>query len=138
LEHPDADDGAPDVMCWFGVSMWIWGWVLACELRGLRSSRASGRLEQAATDHPTLRKVWVDGGYRKHIVEHAAALGIDLEIIQRTPGARGFTPIPKRWTVERTYGWLILHRRPARDCETHPQRSEAISKATKLGSLTPP
>jgi hypothetical protein len=44
-------------------------------------------------------------------VEHAATLGIDLEIAQRTPGTRGFTPIPKRWTVERTYGWLILHRR---------------------------
>ncbi|MET9973191.1 IS5 family transposase [Streptomyces sp. NPDC006356] len=94
---------------------------------GVQDSTA-GRtlLEQAATDHPTLRKVWVDGGYRKHFVEHAAALGIDLEIVQRTPGTRGFTPIPKRWTVERTYGWLMLHRRLARDYETHPHRSEAM------------
>ncbi len=23
------------------------------------------------------------------------------------PGTRGFTPIPKRWAVERTYGWLM-------------------------------
>ncbi|MGW7721287.1 IS5 family transposase [Streptomyces chartreusis] len=83
-------------------------------------------LEQAAIDHPTLRKVWVDGGYRKHFVEHAATLGIDLEIVQRTPGTRGFTPIPKRWAVERTYGWLMLHRRLARDYETHPHRSEAM------------
>ncbi|WP_328883518.1 IS5 family transposase [Streptomyces sp. NBC_00299] len=94
---------------------------------GVQDSTA-GRplLEQAATEHPTLRKVWVDGGYRKHFVEHAAALGIDLEIVQRTPGAKGFTPIPKRWTVERTYGWLMLHRRLARDYETHPHRSEAM------------
>ena len=94
---------------------------------GVQDSTA-GRtlLEQAATEHPTLRKVWVDGGYRKHFVEHAATLGIDLEIVQRTPGARGFTPIPKRWTVERTYGWLMLHRRLARDYETHPHRSEAM------------
>ncbi|WP_405958151.1 IS5 family transposase [Streptomyces phaeochromogenes] len=83
-------------------------------------------LEQAAADHPGLRKVWVDGGYRKHLVEHAATLGIDLEIVQRAPGARGFTPIPKRWAVERTYGWLMLHRRLARDYETHPHRSEAM------------
>lgn len=82
-------------------------------------------LEEAATAHPTIRKAWVDGGYRKHFVEHAATLGIDLEIVQRTPGTRGFTPIPKRWTVERTYGWLMLHRRVARDYETLPARSEA-------------
>ncbi|WP_028814739.1 IS5/IS1182 family transposase, partial [Streptomyces flavidovirens] len=73
-----------------------------------------------------LRKVWVDGGYRQHLVEHAAALGIDMEITTRTPGTRGFTPIPKRWAVERTYGWLMLHRRLARDYETHPHRSEAM------------
>jgi hypothetical protein len=34
-------------------------------------------------------------------------LGIDMEIVQRAPGTRGFTPLPKRWTVERTYGWLM-------------------------------
>ncbi|GHE14612.1 hypothetical protein GCM10010339_85900 [Streptomyces alanosinicus] len=83
-------------------------------------------LEQAATGHPTLRKVWVDGGYRKHFVEHAATLGIDMEIVRRPPGTRGFTPVPKRWTVERTHGWLMLHRRLARDYEALPARSEAM------------
>jgi hypothetical protein len=65
-------------------------------------------------------------GYRKHFVEHAASPGIDLEITARTPGTRRFTPIPKRWTVERTYGWLMLHRRLARDYKTLPVRSEAM------------
>ncbi|GHE63382.1 hypothetical protein GCM10017771_86660 [Streptomyces capitiformicae] len=57
---------------------------------------------------------------------HAATLGIDLEIVQRAHGSRGFTPIPKRWTVERTYGRLMLHRRLARDYETLPARSETM------------
>ncbi|MEU7584663.1 IS5 family transposase [Streptomyces sp. NPDC041068] len=94
---------------------------------GVQDSTA-GRvlLDQAAVDHPGLRKVWVDGGYRKHFIDHAATLGIDLEIVQRAPGVRGFTPIPKRWAVERTYGWLMLHRRLARDYETLPARSEAM------------
>ncbi|WP_328978484.1 IS5 family transposase [Streptomyces canus] len=83
-------------------------------------------LDHVATTHPSIRKAWVDGGYRTHFVEHAATLGIDMEIVQRTPGTRGFTPIPKRWTVERTYGWLMLHRRPARDYEALPARSEAM------------
>ncbi|MFI8537502.1 IS5 family transposase [Streptomyces aquilus] len=94
---------------------------------GVQDSTA-GRtlLEQVAVDHPALRKVWVDGGYRKHLVEHAATLGIDMEIVERTPGTRGFTPIPKRWAVERTYEWLMLHRRLARDYEALPARSEAM------------
>ncbi len=83
-------------------------------------------LDQAAAAHPTVRRTRVDGGYRKHFLEHAATHGIDREIVQRTPGARGFTPIPKRWTVERTYGWLMLHRRLARDHETLPERPEAM------------
>ncbi len=83
-------------------------------------------LDQVAAEHPRVRKVWVDGGYRQHLVEHAAALGIDMEITARTPGTRGFTPIPKRWAVERTYGWLMLHRRLARDYEALPARSEAV------------
>ena len=49
-----------------------------------------------------------------------------MEITARKPGARGFTPIPKRWAVERTYGWLVLHRRLARDYETLPARSGAM------------
>ncbi|MFD5160884.1 transposase, partial [Streptomyces hawaiiensis] len=48
------------------------------------------------------------------------------EITARKPGTRGFTPIPKRWAVERTYGWLMLHRRLTRDYETLPARSEAM------------
>ncbi|OSP40050.1 IS5/IS1182 family transposase [Streptomyces sp. 13-12-16] len=83
-------------------------------------------VEHVAAEHPTVRKTWVDGGYRQHLVEHAATLGINMEIVQRTPGTRGFTPLPKRWTVERTYGWLMLHRRLARDYETLPARSEAM------------
>ncbi|WP_079408479.1 IS5 family transposase [Streptomyces sp. 3211] len=93
----------------------------------VQDSVAGTRLiDQVAAEHPTVRKVWVDGGYRQHLVEHAAALGINMEISARKPGTRGFTPIPKRWAVERTYGWLMLHRRLARDYETLPQRSEAL------------
>ncbi|WP_328665210.1 IS5 family transposase [Streptomyces sp. NBC_00328] len=83
-------------------------------------------IERVAAEHPTVRKTWVDGGYRQHLVEHAATLGIDMETTQRRPGKRGFTPIPKRWAVERTYAWLMLHRRLARDYETLPVRSEAM------------
>lgn len=40
-------------------------------------------IDQIAADHPGIRKAWVDGGYRQHRVEHAATLGIDMEITAR-------------------------------------------------------
>lgn len=89
-----------------------------------------------AAHHPTIRKVWADGGYRQHLVEHAAQLGIDMKIIQRTPETRGLTPLPKRWTVERTYGWLMFHRRLARDYETLPARSEAMIQLAMTDLMT--
>lgn len=93
----------------------------------VQDSAAGARLlDRVVADHPGIRKVWVDGGYRQHLVEHAATLGIDMEITARKSGTRGFTPVPKRWAVERTYGWLMLHRRLARDYETLPTRSEAV------------
>lgn len=33
---------------------------------------------------------------------------------------------PRRWVVERTFGWLMNHRRLARDYEALPARSEAV------------
>jgi hypothetical protein len=43
-------------------------------------------LDQVAAGHPGIRKVWVDGGYRQHLVEHAATLGIDMESPPANPG----------------------------------------------------
>lgn len=103
----------------------------------VQDSVAGSRLiDQVAAEHPTVRKVWVDGGYRQHLVEHAAALGIDMEITARKPGTRGFTPIPKCWAVERTYGWLMLHCRLARDYETLTTRSEALVNLAMTDLMT--
>jgi hypothetical protein len=33
-------------------------------------------VERVVAEHPTVRKTWVDGGYRQHLVEHAATLRV--------------------------------------------------------------
>jgi transposase len=38
----------------------------------------------------------------------------------------GFTPLPKRWIVERTFGWFGGYRRLSRDYERRPEVSEAM------------
>jgi putative transposase len=35
----------------------------------------------------------------------------ELAVVERTPGVRGFSVLPKRWIVERTFGWLARNRR---------------------------
>ncbi|MGW2968709.1 transposase [Streptomyces mirabilis] len=43
-------------------------------------------------------------------------------MVQR-PRVKGFEPLPKRWVIERAFGWLMQHRRLARDYEALPRRS---------------
>ncbi|MGW6856773.1 transposase [Streptomyces xanthophaeus] len=66
-----------------------------------------------------------DTGHRTKPIDHGATLGLDGETTRRKPGQKGFKVVPRRWVVERTFGWLMNHRRLARDYETHPHRSEA-------------
>lgn len=83
-------------------------------------------LDKVAASAPGVAKALVDAGFKNAVVEHGAALGIDVEIVHRDPGVRGFTPEPKRWIVEQTYGTLIQHRRLARDYEAKPAGSVAM------------
>ena len=83
-------------------------------------------LDHTKTNYPTITKTWVDAGFKTTMIEHGAALGIDVEVVTRDPGRKGFTPVPRRWVVERTLGWVMLHRRLARDYETHPTNSAAM------------
>ncbi|WP_372456411.1 IS5 family transposase, partial [Streptomyces anulatus] len=79
-------------------------------------------LIELAAAHPGVTKVWADGGYQSSVIQHGAGLGIAVEVVQR-PKEKGFRPLPKRWVIERTFGWLMQHRRLARDYEALPQRS---------------
>lgn len=63
---------------------------------------------------PTVRRVWVDGGYSGPLVRgYAAAIGCEVEVVAKPPGQKGFAVLPRRWVVERTFGWLGKYRRLA-------------------------
>jgi transposase len=60
----------------------------------------------------------VDQGYTGADAEIAAAdEGIDLEVVKLDDAKRGFVLLPRRWVVERSYGWAARFRRLARDYE---------------------
>lgn len=66
-----------------------------------------------------LKKVWADGGYSGEDFEKIARrLGREIEIVKRRDDRQGFVVLPKRWIVERTFGWLGKYRRLSKDYES--------------------
>jgi len=84
-------------------------------------------LAKARGQFPTLRLIWADGGYAGKLVTWVQSVcGWVLEIVKRSETAKGWVLLPRRWVVERTFGWLSQCRALARDYEFHPETSEAL------------
>ena len=78
---------------------------------------------------PFLLKLYADGGYQGPVFQtavKAAMATVDVEIVKRSDQAKGFTVLPKRWVVERTFAWLNRCRRLAKDWECLNRRGRAF------------
>lgn len=72
---------------------------------------------QAATGE-SVAIAYVDQGYTGVNAATAAARhGIELIVVKLAEAKRGFVLLPKRWVVERSFGWAGRFRRLARDYE---------------------
>lgn len=88
---------------------------------------AAAVLPLAAEQFPTLQKAFADAAYEGPRVERLAQqTGVDVQIVKRTDNTPGFVVQPKRWLVERTFGWLSRERRLARDYERKEESCEAF------------
>ena len=83
---------------------------------------------------PTLKVVFADGGYSGKLVQWVEQLkAFVLKIIKRTD--KGFKVLPKRWIVERTFGWLGKYRRLSKDYERLTENSEATIKLAMINLM---
>ncbi len=77
-----------------------------------------------------LQIIWADGGYLGALVrwvKQRKPFGkLRLEIVRRCDQAKGFKVLPKRWIVERTFGWFTKSRRLCRDYEVRLDHSQAM------------
>jgi putative transposase len=74
-----------------------------------------------------LRLIWVDGSYRGTLIDWVAAhCRFRLSLVLRPDQPKGFAVLPRRWIVERTFAWLIHHRRLSKDYERLTPSSEAF------------
>jgi len=94
--------------------------------------------ELRAEKLPRLEVVWADGKYHNHELNawlENFAPTWRLEIVSRPPGVQGFTLLPKRWVVERTFAWNGRCRRHSKDYERRTDSSESMVRVTAISLM---
>jgi len=67
-----------------------------------------------------LRLMWVDGGYSgPDFAQWVRSVRpkLEVQVVKRSDDIKGFKVLPRRWVIERTFGWLMRQRRLVRDYE---------------------
>ena len=114
------------------IFWWIpWGYCWAyTSLASITPERSGAKelLEGLLQGFNWLRILWVDGGYNGKafadwVKEKRPKLKV--EVVKRSDDMEGFEVLPRRWVVERTFGWLMQQRRLVRDYE----KTEASAQA---------
>jgi putative transposase len=88
-------------------------------------------LDQLDEPLSQLELIWADGGYAgdklaNWMQTRFGERSLRLEIVRRNDAQKGFHVLPRRWVVERTFGWLNNFRRLSKDYEFRTDSSEAF------------
>jgi putative transposase len=99
----------------------------------LASRREGGKkvlkkVKQMGDTVSRLNIIWVDGGYSgnpflKWVMDCFRWI---VQVVLLPEHSKNFILLPKRWVVERTFGWLTGCRRLNKDYELLPESSEAF------------
>jgi len=82
---------------------------------------------EKARSFPSFRLIWADGGNAGALIEWVqTTCGWLLQTVLRPVGVKGFVLLPRRWVVERTFGWLFRYRRLSKDYEYLTSVSETM------------
>ncbi|MBW2636500.1 MAG: IS5 family transposase [Deltaproteobacteria bacterium] len=90
-------------------------------------------LEQVNGTFSRLQLIWADAAYAGQLIDWVKlTCGWVLEIIRRKDDVKGFQVLPRRWVVERTFGWLGRYRRLSKDYEGLTESSQAFIYAAMI------
>ena len=74
-----------------------------------------------------IKIAYVDQGYTGKDAQKAAKEhGVELEVVKLSEAKKGFVLLPRRWVVERSFGWVSRFRRLTRDYERLPETVAAL------------
>jgi len=100
------------------------------------SAGAQAILDGIRKRWPWVKHLFADGAYdRLKLMDKAAYLGFVIEVIKRSDDQKGFQVLPRRWVVERTFGWMVRWRRLVRDYEQRIDVSHAMILVAMGGNL---
>ena len=81
---------------------------------------------RASRSAPRLVRVYADAAYKAADFWAYWFARVILLLVRKDPEQKGFVAQPKRWIVERTFGWLNRYRRLAKDHERTTESSAAF------------
>jgi putative transposase len=87
---------------------------------------------------PRLETIFGDTKYHNHALDAWLAKnrpGWRIEVKARPEGSKGFTPVRKRWVVERTNAWNGRARRNSKDYERKPESAAAMIQLSNIHLL---
>lgn len=85
---------------------------------------------------PWIKHLFADGAYdRLKPMDKTSYLDFVVEVIRRSDQQQGFKALPRRWVVERTFGWMIRWRILVRDYEKRIDVSQAMILVAMGGNL---
>ena len=83
-----------------------------------------------------MKHLFADAAYdRLKLMDKASYLDFVVEIVRRSDEQPGFKVLPRRWVVERSFGWMTRWRRLVRDYEERIDVSQAMSLVALGGNL---
>ncbi len=86
-------------------------------------------------DFPRLSTIFADQKYHNHALDAwmaAHRAGGHIEVKIRPAGTKGFTPLEKRWVIERTNAWHGRYRRNSKDYERSVESSTAMIQISNI------
>ena len=91
-------------------------------------------MDRLTARFPFIEKIFADGSYAGPIAQSNSPR--PFEIIKRSDDAKGFVVLPKRWVVERTFAWLGINRRLAKDFERFAKTAVTFIQTAMIKLMT--
>lgn len=92
-------------------------------------------LIKMAGKYRRLKTIFADGGYTGKLIAWCFAMfHWSIQVVKRSE-LHVFKILPKRWIVERTFGWFNFRRRLSKDYEHNPRSSEAMVQIAMINLM---